>query len=678
MKKLILIILSGLFSLMMYSQTYDVYISGLIKDDITNLPITNHEIIISIDSLEGGFMYFNSITTNDMGYFEDIIQVRTGLEGTVQVSTVSCDTTIIQSDFFSMNITQLSFDFIICFYQNGNDCDAFFSYYNTEQPLGIQFIDLSIGLLTNWLWDFGDGTFSNEQNPLHVYSEGGQYNASLVIEADNCTSQFELFVIVENDTLPNCEAYFSNNVGTTPLTIEFFDTSLGNVVDWDWEFGDGTYSNEPNPIHTFDEEGTYPVSLFIRTSDSCFSYYEDFVTVYNDTTLCNAAFNVSLDTINNIPHTYIFTDLSEGEIYSWNWDFGDGSFSNEQNPIHVYTDGGIYNTCLTIVSLSGDHTCSSTECKEITTTKYYNFGGQVFIGAYPINIDSGDMANIAVANLYRKVNNSWLYMDSREFWEYGYYWFVNKPVGQYLIVTELTENSVDYDDYAPAYYPNAISWKNASTFILSNNQQFAVNISLRELVTSTSGIGSISGMIIGGASCDTNYNIDTDHVLVQLFNSSRQLISYTFSDAEGNYEFTGLDMNNYYIVPEYTGKYTEETNITISDTEPSLNEINLIINCSHPLNIDEVTSNYIASIEEIYPNPVYENAELKINIKKGSAIVINILNQFGQIVFESKAYLSRGNHIVKLPTSSFAQGMYFIKITPEDNISTVRKLIKSK
>ena len=661
----------------MYSQSYDLNISGTIEDEITGLPITNQEVIIHIDStISGGFYYYNSVTTNDVGYFEDIIPVRSGIEGTVEVSTLSCDSTITQSSFFSISNQQLFFEFIICSNPVG-DCQSLFSYYPDEQPLTIQFIDLSIGWPEFWTWDFGDGTYSQEQNPLHTYSEAGEYYASLYIVSNNCFSEFELLVIVENDTTQNCEALFAYYEGSTPLTIEFFDASLGNVVNWDWDFGDGTYSEEQNPIHNFDSNGTYQVSLFITTTDSCTSNYIDYITIHYDTTSCDAAFNFSLDTLNNVPHTYIFTDFSEGDILSWNWDFGDGNFSNEQNPTHVYANGGNYNVCLTIISLSGDSQCTSTECKEVSTTDYYNFGGQVFIGAYPININIGDDANIAVANLYRKVDNAWLYMDSREFWEYGYYWFTNKPAGRYLIIAELTDNSIDYDNYAPAYYSHAISWENATSFTLSDNQQFAVNISLRELTSSSLGTGNISGMVTGGTSCDTNYNINTNHVLIQLFNNSKQLISYTYSDADGNYEFTGLDFTNYFITPEYPGKYTEETNITLSNTEPSQNDIDLIVNCSHPLDIEETTSDYIASVEEIYPNPVHNNAELKINIKKSTAINISILNQFGQILYSSNEYLPTGRHSINLQLSSYTSGMYFIKISPEDNISTVRKLIKT-
>ncbi|MFK5855057.1 MAG: PKD domain-containing protein [Bacteroidota bacterium] len=678
MKKLILSIVLSLFSLMIYSQTYNVNISGFVIDELTLEPISNKTMLITADSLTGGFMYFNTVITDSSGYYNDVMEVPTNLSGIVEVSTLSCDLTVFQLTFFSPDTPQVVFDFDICTNPAGNDCEAYFSYYDDELPLSIQFIDISTGWPTNWLWDFGDGTTSSEQNPLHFYSEAGDYYTNLMIWGDSCNSEFGILVRVEYDTITDCDSYFIYEYGSEPFSVEFYDESIGDINTWVWDFGDGNTSFEQDPIYNYETAGTYLVSLYIETSDFCISYYEELIYVYGDTTDCNSDFNIALDTLNNIPNTYLFSDLSEGDITSWYWDFGDGNFSIQQNPIHVYTDGSTYFPCLTITTLVGDVICSSTECKDLTTLEYFNFGGQAFIGNYPINIEQVDDANIAIAYLFRKVNHAWHYMDQREFWEYGYYWFVEKPIGEYLIVAELKEASVDYNLYAPSYYPNSISWKNASPFILSNNEQFAVNISLQKLTESISGIGSISGLIIGGPSCDTNYNIDTYHVLVQLFNSSREMISYTYSDLDGNYEFTGLGMGNYFIVPEYTGKYTEEINFTLNDLEPSLNDINLVVNCSHILGVDEIISEYLGTVDKIYPNPVIENADININIKDNSNIKVEIFNQIGQILYSKNLYLTSGKHTINLPVSSFKPGMYYVKLTADDNISSVRKLIKSR
>jgi len=66
----------------------------------------------------------------------------------------------------------------------------FVPFIDSINPLQVAFQDLSLGQVDEWLYDFGDGTTSNEQNPIHVYPEAAVYTASLTIEAGNCTSSF--------------------------------------------------------------------------------------------------------------------------------------------------------------------------------------------------------------------------------------------------------------------------------------------------------------------------------------------------------------------------------------------------------------------------------------------------------------------------------------------------------
>ena len=63
-----------------------------------------------------------------------------------------------------------------------------------------------------------------------------------------------------------------------------------------------------------------------------------------------------------------FTDLSTttaGVIVSWEWDFGDGTLDNNQNPIHTYAFPGNYTVCLTITTSGG---CNSTTCQTVSFT----------------------------------------------------------------------------------------------------------------------------------------------------------------------------------------------------------------------------------------------------------------------------------------------------------------------
>ncbi|WP_048065773.1 DUF3344 domain-containing protein [Methanosarcina acetivorans] len=136
-------------------------------------------------------------------------------------------------------------------------------------PLTVQFTDESTGSPTSWLWDFGDGddTNSTVQNPVHVYTAPGIYNVTLTgADAYHSYSTEKIgYINVTNDssgvTAPIPSFTTDASSGRVPFTVQFTDTTTGNVSTWSWDFGDGETSDEQNPVHTYVTEGTHTVTL---------------------------------------------------------------------------------------------------------------------------------------------------------------------------------------------------------------------------------------------------------------------------------------------------------------------------------------------------------------------------------------------------------------------------------
>ncbi len=147
--------------------------------------------------------------------------------------------------------------------------------------------------------------------------------------------------------------------GTVPLHVYFTGNVTGNVTNWHWKFqnegtGNITYSNaNVTAVHIFGKPGIYDVTLDVRGPGG------------NDTLIKPAYISVNTPGSNmsiadfspNITSGYApldvqFTDISYNAT-GWNWDFGDGTDSTEQSPMHTYFAAGNHTVNMTVSNANG-------------------------------------------------------------------------------------------------------------------------------------------------------------------------------------------------------------------------------------------------------------------------------------------------------------------------------------
>jgi PKD repeat protein len=153
----------------------------------------------------------------------------------------------------------------------GSDPQASFSAspLSGEVPHTVAFTDASTGDFDTWLWAFGDGGTSTEQNPTHEYTDSGVYTVSLTIDGPlGSTTETKTAYITMLPVGSDFQADFSASPlsGEVPLTVAFTDTSTGDIDSWMWTFGDAGTSTEQNPTHIYSESGVYTVTLTITGS----------------------------------------------------------------------------------------------------------------------------------------------------------------------------------------------------------------------------------------------------------------------------------------------------------------------------------------------------------------------------------------------------------------------------
>ncbi|MCK9630142.1 MAG: PKD domain-containing protein [Methanoregula sp.] len=133
---------------------------------------------------------------------------------------------------------------------------------------------------------------------------------------------------------------------TIPTKVIFTDNSLGSTpMTWEWDFGDGATSTDQNPSHMYLKRGTYSVTLTVKNPyGTSTAIKKDYITIGVSP---RAAF-VADPTSGGTPLNVAFTDQSTGQVTAWQWDFGDGQGSTEQNPVHTYWTSGVYRVILTV------------------------------------------------------------------------------------------------------------------------------------------------------------------------------------------------------------------------------------------------------------------------------------------------------------------------------------------
>lgn len=130
----------------------------------------------------------------------------------------------------------------------------------------VSFADNSSPPPTGWNWNFGDGSpNSTTQNPTHTYTEAGEYPIFLIINNANCSDTVTSVITIQNNCgslgLTAAFTQSSDTVYINGLGMVTFTNSSTNSIQWTWNFGDGSTSNEENPTHVYSSVGTYTVTL---------------------------------------------------------------------------------------------------------------------------------------------------------------------------------------------------------------------------------------------------------------------------------------------------------------------------------------------------------------------------------------------------------------------------------
>ena len=216
----------------------------------------------------------------------------------------------------------------------------------------------STGTINTYLFDFGDqivppNTTSSLIAPSFLYAGPSDYTVSLVVDNGTCADTTVEVVSVHPDPI----ADFSF---VSPCAGEAFDLTEESSVVGDvlttfvWDFGNGVYSGEQSPNHSFVGDGTFNVELIVGTAGGCFDTIVQAVEV-KLTPILN--FSVA-DACIGAPSVFDNQSTPNDGTVVYNWALGDGNVSVDFLPFHTYASLGTYGVTLEATTLEG---CSISE-----------------------------------------------------------------------------------------------------------------------------------------------------------------------------------------------------------------------------------------------------------------------------------------------------------------------------
>jgi gliding motility-associated-like protein len=232
--------------------------------------------------------------------------------------------------------------------------------------------------ISQWAWDFGDGSTALTQNPSHIFTTAGTHTVQLItISNSKCSDTASKVITVY--ALPVVSFTGDSLTHCMPWCVNFKDASSvagGTLSKWTWNFGDNTppviQTAAAPESHCYPKAGTYDVNLTVVSNEGCQSNLDKpaYITIWP---LPEAAFSANPQPTSVLAPVVTLNDASTLAV-AWHWNFGDGDTLGLQdpNPTHTYPSEvpGTYPVQLIVYSIHG---CSDTTIGPVVIGPVFDF-----------------------------------------------------------------------------------------------------------------------------------------------------------------------------------------------------------------------------------------------------------------------------------------------------------------
>ena len=313
-------------------------LSSVSNSQISSLEFNFNDGVISNDSIA-------THVFNGYGFFDVILTVKTVDGCTSSKSSVS---EVFAKPEINFSVSQ------IC-----EDSQTIFNNFSFVPNANI----------ASQIWNFGAEGFSTDYNAVHNFSSSGEFDVYLTTVSDKgCKNMLSKNVSIQPLPSVNFEVQSDVCLGEEVEISYLSEGNDANVVMWSYNFGDGNFSNQQNPSHTYVGLGSFDIALEVVSDQGC----------KNDTIMLSiiethpypvADFQPNKLFASELYPEISFFNQSEGAD-SFEWDFDNGEYSNEVNPTFMFDTPKEYNIQLTANNQAG---CSSKISKTININPEFTF-----------------------------------------------------------------------------------------------------------------------------------------------------------------------------------------------------------------------------------------------------------------------------------------------------------------
>ena len=355
---------------------------------------------------------------------------------------------------------------------------------------------------------------------------------------------------------------------------------------------------------------------------------------------------------------------SAGAI-SYNWNTGDTTAA-----IQNVEPGTNY--CVTVTTVTNTGFCTSTDCFFVADPAApFKIEGYVYL---PDSINGGEMEGLVYLIVYDEEEGTLTAVDTTEMEDLGstgaaYYEFDAQPAGEYLIKAALAPGTNGYENHLPTYYSHVLWWDEANTVTLPFNGWGTFNFTLIP-GDNPGGPGFIGGYVADGANLqpgeiEVRGSGPMEGVSIILLDEEENPVSYTYTDANGEFMFPSLAYGTYKVVIEHIGYEQQYYWVTLSEENPGAEGLNFEIGEESITDTDELTTEAVLSV---FPNPATSTLQVVAAEMQGQG-AIQVWNAQGQMVL-SRTNVDMSGTTTTLDVSTLPAGMYYLQVTAEGQLLT--------